>query len=375
MQHQIDYLLIGPAYPYRGGIADSQNQLALSLTELGKKVKLYTFTKLYPNFLFPGVSQFSKKTIPKSLSIERCIHSYNPINWFKVSKKINHIEPKVVIFRYYTPLLSICYFNLIRPLSNKIKVVALVDNWIPHETRIFDQILNKIFSKKINRFLTLSENISLELERDLKSPIFKGFHPISKNLPKKLSKTYSRKKLGWDTEFPIILFYGLIRSYKGLDLLIKSFNESPISESKSKLAIVGEFYEPINKYKKLISKLNLDKRIYLIPKFADEKLTQLCFSSADVVSLTYKSATQSGVIPIAYHYKTPILVSNLPGLKTPIENDKTGLVCSHNPKNISIRLMEMLNIKKHKFFIRNIESSTKNYSWDEYSRQIINFIE
>ena len=104
-------------------------------------------------------------------------------------------------------------------------------------------------------------------------------------------------------------------------------------------------------------------------------MTQLCFSSADVVSLTYKSATQSGVIPIAYHYKTPILVSNLPGLKTPIENDKTGLVCSHNPKNISIRLMEMLNIKKHKFFIRNIESSTKNYSWDEYSRQIINFIE
>ena len=121
--------------------------------------------------------------------------------------------------------------------------------------------------------------------------------------------------------------------------------------------------------------INLDKRIYLIPKFANEKLTQLCFSSADVVSLTYTSATQSGVIPIAYHYKIPILVSNLPGLKTPVEKDKTGLVCSHNPKNISIKLMEMLNIKKQQFFIKNIESSTKNYSWDEYSRQIINFIE
>ena len=126
MQHQIDYLLIGPAYPYRGGIADSQNELALSLTKLGKEVKLYTFTKLYPNFLFPGVSQFSKKTIPKSLSIERCIHSYNPINWFKVSKKINSIDPKVVIFRYYTPLLSICYFNLIRLLNKNIRVVALI---------------------------------------------------------------------------------------------------------------------------------------------------------------------------------------------------------------------------------------------------------
>ena len=171
------------------------------------------------------------------------------------------------------------------------------------------------------------------------------------------------------------MFYGLIRGYKGLDLLIKSFGEPPLSKSSSKLAIVGEFYEPINKYKKIIDKLNLKERIYIIPKFADEELTQLCFSSADIVSLTYKSASQSGVIPVAYHFKTPILVSNLLGLKTPIERDKTGLICSNDPKNISIKLKEMMNSKKNKLFIKNIEYSSKKYSWNEYSKQIINFIE
>ena len=371
---EVDYLLIGPAYPYRGGIADSQYEFAQSLANLGKKVKVFTFKKLYPNFLFPGKSQFSENIKPKSLIINRCIHSYNPINWYSVSKKINSINPKVVILRYYNPFLSICYLGLIRYLDHRIKVVALVDNWTPHEPTIFDQILNKIFSKGIHKYLTLSENVAFELKSHFKSNIFTGFHPISNNLPKKLSKSFSRKKLGWDLDSPIILFYGLIRKYKGLDLLIKSFAEQPLCESSSKLAIVGEFYEPINKYKKIIDELNLKDRIYIIPKFADEELTQLCFSSADIVSLTYKSASQSGVIPVAYHFKTPILVSNLLGLKKPIEKDKTGLICSNDPKNISIKLKEMLNSKKNKVFIQNIESSIKNYSWNEYSRQIINFI-
>ncbi|MBL29780.1 MAG: hypothetical protein CMC81_00845 [Flavobacteriaceae bacterium] len=373
---QVDYILIGPSYPYRGGIAETQNELAQSLINSGKKVKLYTFKKLYPNFLFPGKDQYIKnKSKPESLNINRFIHSYNPINWFLVSKKINNTNPKVVIFRYYTPFLSICYYNLMIRLNNKIKLVALVDNWIPHEPKSFDKILNKLFSKKINKFLTLSSNVASELKKDNKFPVFSGFHPISKSLPKKLPKSDSRKKLDWDIKSPIVLFYGLIRSYKGLDLLIKSFDEPPLNRSNVKLAIVGEFYEPINKYKKLIAKLKLENRIYIIPKFANEELTQLCFSSADMISLTYKSATQSGVIPLAYHYRTPVLASNLLGLKTPIEKDKTGMICSQNPVDISIKIDKMLNSNEKKFFIKNIGSSIKYYTWNKYSKEIINFIE
>ena len=372
---KVDYLLIGPAYPYRGGIAQTQNQLALSLTKLGKTVLLITFKKLYPKFLFPGKSQFTIETKPDLIKINRTIHSYNPFNWIKVARKINKINPKVIIFRYYNPLLSFCYYGIINNLNKNIKKVALVDNWKHHEPKFYDKILNKLFSIKIDSYITLSDNVAQELKKQLNSNIFSGFHPISEDLPKKISKLNARKEIGWDIDAKIILFYGLIRPYKGLDNLLEAFTMSPINLSNIKLAIVGEFYEPILKYKKIIKKLKLEDKIYLIPGFSDKKSTQLYFSSSDLVALTYKSATQSGVIPLAYHFKIPILVTNLLGLKTPIINDKTGLVCSQDPKDISIKLVEMLKKKRNSIFIKNIKKSEKKYSWKEYSKHIINFIE
>ena len=372
---KVDYLLIGPAYPYRGGIAQTQNQLALSLTKLGKTVLLITFKKLYPKFLFPGKSQFTIETKPDLIKINRTIHSYNPFNWIKVARKINKINPKVIIFRYYNPLLSFCYYGIINNLNKNIKKVALVDNWKHHEPKFYDKILNKLFSIKIDSYITLSDNVAQELKKQINSNIFSGFHPISEDLPKKISKLNARKEIGWDIDAKIILFYGLIRPYKGLDNLLKAFTMSPLNLSNIKLAIVGEFYEPILKYKKIIKKLKLEDKIYLIPGFSDKKSTQLYFSSSDLVALTYKSATQSGVIPLAYHFKIPILVTNLLGLKTPIINDKTGLVCSQDPKDISIKLVEMLKKERNSIFIKNIKKSEKKYSWKEYSKHIINFIE
>ena len=372
---KVDYLLIGPAYPYRGGIAQTQNQLALSLTKLGKTVLLITFKKLYPKFLFPGKSQFTIETKPDLIKINRTIHSYNPFNWIKVARKINKINPKVIIFRYYNPLLSFCYCGIINNLNKNIKKVALVDNWKHHEPKFYDKILNKLFSIKIDSYITLSDNVAQELKKQLNSNIFSGFHPISEDLPKKISKLNARKEIGWDIDAKIILFYGLIRPYKGLDNLLEAFTMSPLNLSNIKLAIVGEFYEPILKYKKIIKKLKLEDKIYLIPGFSDKKSTQLYFSSSDLVALTYKSATQSGVIPLAYHFKIPILVTNLLGLKTPIINDKTGLVCSQDPKDISIKLVEMLKKERNSIFIKNIKKSEKKYSWKEYSKHIINFIE
>ncbi|MDG2372394.1 MAG: glycosyltransferase [Flavobacteriaceae bacterium] len=372
---KVDYLLIGPAHPYRGGISDTQHELASSLIKLGKTVKLFTFKKLYPKFLFPGKSQFSTDQKPNRLEIEIKIHSFNPFNWIKIGNEINKINPKVVIFRYYTPLLAPCYANIIKKLSGKIKKIALVDNWTPHEPKFYDKILNKLFSNNIDSYLTLSENVALEIKKNSTSNVMSGFHPISDNLPKKISKSEARQKLGWDTNVSIVLFYGLIRSYKGLDNLLRAFAKAPTSISNVKLAIVGEFYEPFSKYKSIIEKLKLEKKIYLIPKFADINSTQLYFSSADLISLTYKSASQSGIISLAYHFETPILVTNLIGLKTPIINDKTGLVCSQDPQDISIKMMEMLNLDRNNFFIKNIKNSIKKYSWKQYSKHIINFID
>ena len=372
---KVDYLLIGPAYPYRGGIAQTQSELALSLIKLGKTVELITFKKLYPNFLFPGQSQYTLETKLDSLKIDRTIHSHNPFNWIKAAKKINKINPKIIIFRYYNPLLAICYHAINTNLDKKIKKVALVDNWTHHEPKFYDKILNKLFSSKIEGFITLSDNVAQEINKHPNLNIFSGFHPISSDLPKKISKSKARKELGWELDTKIVLFYGLIRPYKGLDNLLKAFTKAPLNLLNIKLAIVGEFYEPISKYIKIIKELKLQDKIFLIPGFADKKSTQLYFSSSDLTALTYKSATQSGVIPLAYHFKTPILVTNLLGLKTPIVNDKTGLVSSQDPKDISIKLVEMLKKDINSIFIKNIKKSENKYSWEEYSKQIIKFID
>ena len=372
---RVDYLLIGPSFPFRGGIAETQNELAKSLISLDKKVKLFTFKKLYPNFLFPGSTQLTSESQPKGLDIETNLHSYNPLNWLKIARKINAINPKFIVFRYYTPLLAVCYFSIMFKLKKEIKKIALVDNWTPHEPKFYDIFLNKLLTKKIDSYLTLSNKIYEELIFESNFNVFSGFHPINSFLPKKISKSKARKKLNWDINVPIILFYGLIRSYKGLDNLLIAFSKPPISLSNAKLAIVGEFYEPIKKYKLLIKKLKLEEKIYIIPKFADLNSTQLFFSSSDVIALTYKSATQSGVLPLAYNFEVPILTTNLLGLKTPIINDKSGLVCSNDPNEISKKLMEMLTLERKDFFIKNIKNSSKKYSWNEYSKQIINFLE
>ena len=372
---RIDYMLIGPSHPYRGGIAQTQNESALSLIKLGKNVRLITFKKLYPNYLFPGKSQYTSEPESNQLKVERLIHSYNPINWMKVADTINKINPKVLVFRYYNPLLALCYSGILFKINNKIKKIALVDNWTHHEPKFYDKFLNTLFKKRIDSFITLSDNVAQEIKNETKSDVFSGFHPIGNNLPKIIAKSEARKKLGWDMKAKIVLFYGLVRPYKGLDNLLKAFGTPPLSESNVKLAITGEFYEPLKKYLRLINKLELKKKIYLIPKFSNLNNTQLYFCSADVVSLTYKSATQSGVIPLSYHFQTPLVVTNLSGLKTPVLRDNSGLISSHDPKDISIKLMKILEPRVNLRFIKNIKSTIKKYSWNEYSKHIINFIE
>jgi glycosyltransferase involved in cell wall biosynthesis len=333
---------------------------------------LQSYTQI---FFFPGKSQYTSETKPNLLEIKRIVHSYNPFNWIRSAKRINKSNPKIVIFRYYNPLLSFCYSAIISHLNKKIKKVALVDNWVHHEPKFYDRFLNSLFSRKIDSYITFSENVALEIESQTHSNIFPGFHPINTNLPKLISKKKAREELNWDKKSPTILFYGLIRPYKGLDNLLMAFSKPPLSLSNAKLAITGEFYESKSKYQKIIKKLKLKNKIYLIPEFSNTRSTQLYFSASDVVALTYKSASQSGVIPLAYFYETPILVTDLSGLRTPIINDKTGLVCLQSPDDISAKLIEILKPNKNKIFIKNIKNSMKYYSWDQYSKHIINFIE
>lgn len=375
MKDKKKVLLLGPAYPFRGGIAETQNYLAQNLMALGYEVKLYTFTTQYPKLFFPGKTQFSDEKEPDQLDIKRKVHSFNPFNWIKVARGINQLKPDYVIFRYWTPFLAPCWYGIARIIDKKIKKIGLVDNWIPHETGFGDKTLTKMFSSQMNGFASLSNAVGDQISLDKPDlPVWRGFHPIAEQLPQAISREKAREKLGWPKDKKIVLFFGLIRKYKGLDLLIEGFSHAPLNHSDTILAIVGESYEPKQKYIELIQKHKLNDRVICDFNYANTQKATFVFCASDVVAQTYISATQSGVTPLAYHYQTPLLVSDLPGLRTPIIEDHTGIVTQIEPKKIAQNLQKLLRDQVLLNYQASFKKVEKKYHWKSFGQSLMDFM-
>lgn len=375
MKDKKKVLLMGPAHPFRGGIADTQNYLAQNLNALGHETYLYTFTTQYPKLLFPGKTQFSGEKAPDRLTIKRKIHSFNPLNWIEVARSINRLKPDYVIFRYWTPYLAPCWYGIAQKINKTIKKIGLVDNWIPHEIKFWDKTLTQMFSSQMDGFASLSTAVGDKISSDKPGlPIWKGFHPIADNLPPAITQEKARKALSWPQDKKIVLFFGLIRKYKGLDLLIEAFSQSPLNDSGVILAIVGEAYEPSEKYTQLIQKYKLSERVICDFNYANTQKAALVFCASDVIAQTYVSATQSGVTPLAYHYKTPLLVSDLPGLKTPILEDHTGMVTKIDPKKIAESIQKILRDEMRSNFQESFKKVEKKYSWKSFGQSLMDFM-
>ena len=371
-KRKTEYLIIGPFYPYRGGISETNHLLYDSLKKQGIKTKKLSFEKLYPKILFPGKSQYYDKfeTNYKDEKI-RILHAYNPIKRKKTIKKIISINPSIIIFRYWTPFLSPFYSFVISNLPKQITKIALVDNWIPHEKIFFYNFLNNLFGKKIDLFLTFSENVALKMNKKYLKKIITIFHPINFNLPKKISKKEACKNLKISEKFTYILYFGIIREYKGLDILINSFAKNIIKKENIKLIIAGEFYSKKEKYLNLITKLELNSRIILDSNFISDNKVRDYFCVSDLLIQTYKSGSQSGVTSRAYYYDTPILVSEINGLKEQIIKDDTGGITKLNFDKISKKIIYCLNNKNQKKFVLNIKKHKIKYSWDIFSKKLV----
>ena len=375
MKDKKKVLLLGPAFPFRGGIADTQNYLAQNLNALGHETHVYTFSTQYPKLLFPGRTQFSEEKAPDNLDIKRKIHSFNPFNWIEVARSINRLKPDYVIFRYWTPFLAPCWYGIAQRINKTIKKIGLVDNWNPHEIKFWDKTLTRIFSSQMNGFVSLSTAVGDQISYDQPYlPIWKGFHPIADKLPMAISKEKARKALSWPQDKKIVLFFGLIRKYKGLDLLIEAFSQPPLNHSGVILAIVGEAYESTEKYTRLIQKYKLSKRVICDFNYANTQKSTFVFCAADAVAQTYVSATQSGVTPLAYYYKTPLLVSDLPGLKTPILEDHTGMVTKIDPKKIAESIQKILRDEMQLNFQDSFQKLENKYSWKYFGQSLMHFM-
>ncbi len=364
-------ILIGPAYPLRGGIADTNESLARALQNDGHEVEIKTFKLQYPNFLFPGKTQFSEEKAPETLNIDLLVNSINPFNWIKTARRINKAKPDFVIIRYWLPFMSPCLGSIARMLNKKIKVIALTDNIIPHERRAFDTIFTKYFVNPCDAFVTLSRTVEEELKEFTRKPIMYNPHPINDNFGEKIPKSKAREILKLDSDGKYILFFGLIRKYKGLDLLLEAMADSRLKELDVRLVIAGEFYDKPEEYLDIIEKYKMSDRIIIENQFIPLSEIRNYFSAADLSVQTYHSASQSGITQIAFHFDLPMLVTNVGGLSEIVENGKIGYVVEKNPTEIADAIMDFYNNNRFDTFTKNVEIEKKKFSWQQFSENLI----
>ena len=369
----VDQLIImGPAWPLRGNLAAFDEKLAACFIEAGIKTKLSTFSLQYPDFLFPGSTQYSSDPAPKGLTIEVVINSINPFNWIKVGFRIKNEKPDLIIVRYWLPFMGPCLGTILRIVKwNKhTKIIAIVDNMIPHEKRIGDQLFTKFFVGGVDGFLTMSNKVQNDVKTFTNKPSCVSPHPIYDHFGEALPKVEARKLLNLEENDKVILFFGFVRAYKGLDLLIEAMNDSAIREAGIKLIIAGEFYEAPEPYLAQIESLKLSDTVSVYNKYIGEKEVKLYASAADFIIQPYKNATQSGVTPMAYHFLKPMLVTNVGGLADTVPHDKVGLVVEPNVKAIAKGIIQLYE-KGVDHFLPNLITEKKKYSWEQMRQSFL----
>ena len=366
-EDKIKFLVFSAAYPYRGGISDSTHSLCNELTKSGINTEVWTFSLLYPSFLFPGKSQFSNEVYDQNFKITRLINTLNPFNWIKVSKMANKIMPDSIVLRYWSPILALPYFFIGLFLNKHIKVIGLIDNWNNHEKVPFERLIRNFFLDTCDIFVSMSDNVGVQIKRSTNKKVLSLFHPINLNLPKRKNKKTAKINLGLNDK-TYISFVGLIRKYKGLETLIRSMKF--ICRNDVKLIIAGEFYEPVDKYLKLINDLELNDKIIINNKFLDSNMIRDYICASDLIVQPYIKASQSGITPLCYFYETPLVVSDIEGLKEVVLNDESGAIFKKTAKNLSSVILESLEEKKNYNYKQNIIKSKAKYSWLSFIKEL-----
>lgn len=367
-------IIIGPAYPLRGGGMSTFNErLARAFMSEGHSVSIYTFSLQYPSFLFPGTSQYSTEAAPTDLDIKVVINSINPFNWIKVGNQIRKERPDIIVVRYWLPFMGPCFGTILRHAKkNKhSKVVCIADNVIPHEKRAGDNAFTKYFIKPVDAFITMSEKVLTDLQLfDQQKPAKYIPHPLYDNFGEKIPKEEARKNLGINPNDRIILFFGFIRKYKGLDILLDAMAILKQTMPDIKLMIAGEFYDDKKSYEEQIERLNIAGQLLLHTEFIPDSEIRNYLCAADLVVQPYRNATQSGVTPLAYHFEVPMVVTNVGGLASMVPHDKAGLVAEPTATSIA-KNIETYFQKGANHFLPGLMEEKKKYSWQVMTDSIL----
>ena len=360
-------VIIGPAYPLRGGLASFNERLARQFGSEGYDTSIYTFSLQYPGFLFPGTTQYSSDSAPSDLAIEVCINSVNPLNWLKVGKRLRRLKPDLIVVRYWLPFMGPCLGTILRQVKKNrfTKVVCIADNVIPHEHRPGDKPFTQYFVKPIDAFVTMSSKVLEDLRLFTSKPAQQVVHPLYDNFGAPVDKTEARRRLGIAAEAPVILFFGFIRKYKGLDLLLEAMALlKQQGHENIRLLVAGEFYEDGASYQQQIDALAIRDQLILRTDFIPDSEVRYYLSAADFVIQPYRNATQSGVTPLAYHFEKPMLVTNVGGLPDLVPDGKAGLVAAPEPASIAKHIIRLYELGED-WFLPHLRTEKQKYSWQK----------
>ncbi len=366
-------IILGTAYPYRGGLSAFNERLAREYQQMGHEVEIYTFTLQYPSFLFPGKTQYSTEPAPQGLTIHRRVNSCNPLNWLSVGREIAKKRPDMMITKFWLPFMAPCFGTIARRVkrNHHTRCISILDNIIPHEHRIGDKMFARYFVGATDGFVAMSRSVLGDLGLfDQSKPRAFCPHPLYDHYGERLDKQEARRLLGLDADTRYVLFFGFIRGYKGLDLLFDAFADSRLQQQNVKLIVAGEFYGDPKPYMEQIERLGISDRVVLKTDFIPDSEVNRYFCAADLVAQPYKTATQSGVTQVAFHFERPMLVTNVGGLPEIVPDGKIGYVVEPDAKQIADAIVRYFADEKETLFVENLKQEKQKYAWSNMTDAI-----
>ena len=372
--------ILSPAHPLRGGIAASSERLAREWMASGAEVKIYSYKLQYPKLLFPGKTQYTNDPAPEGLHIQPLLNSVWPPNWWKTGRRIAREKPDILLLRYWMPFFAPALGSICRKVKkNKhTRIVCIADNIIPHEHRPGDQALTRYFIKTVDAFVVMSRSVGKELESFNADKPWKYVpHPVYDHYGKKVSREEACTFLNLEPfgkckneHTRYILFFGFIRKYKGLDILINSMADARLRKMPVKLLVAGEFYEDEKKYRELVSRLGLEDKIIFRNEYIPQDEVRYYFGAADIVAQPYRSATQSGISQLACHFEKPMLVTRVGGLPEIVPHGKAGYVTDVSAPAVAEALVDFFENNRAAEMEAFVKEYKKQFSWSTLAKTI-----
>jgi len=360
-------VLLSPAHPLRGGIASSTERLALELQQQGYQVTIYSFSYQYPRLLFPGKTQYADGSAPEGLHIRSVIHSINPFNWWKVGQELRKARPDLIIARYWLPFMGPSMGTILRLArrNGHTRTLAITDNVIPHERRPGDRLLTRYFIGAVQAFIVMSRAVGQDIRRFTPSkPVQYIPHPIYDNYGPLAGRSEALKKLGLPPGQRYMLFFGFIRAYKGLDLLLRAMAKEKVRKLGVKLIVAGEFYEEEERYRSIVEEEGLQEQVIFQSAYIPNDEVRYYFGAADLVVQPYKTATQSGISQLAFHFQKPMVVTRVGGLPEIVEHGKEGYVVDVGADAIAEAIADFYENDRQTAMEKAVKAGQARYTWD-----------